>query len=115
MKNIIITLLLVSVSFIANAQKKSETIIIKTKTYCDHCKTCETCGGLMETDLVYIKGIKLVEYNETDMTISEKYNPKNITVSEIRTEISKLGFDADDVPAVASAYEKLDNCCKKKN
>jgi copper chaperone CopZ len=69
----------------------------------------------METDLVYVKGIKLVEYNETDMTISVKYKPKKITIAEIRTEISKLGFDADEVPAVVSAYEKLDNCCKKKN
>ncbi|MBP5983956.1 MAG: hypothetical protein KA734_09545 [Fluviicola sp.] len=115
MKNIIITLILVSGSFIANAQKKTETVVIKTKTYCNHCKVCETCGGLMETDLVYVKGIKLVEYNETDMTISVKYKPKKITIAEIRTEISKLGFDADEVPAVVSAYEKLDNCCKKKN
>ncbi len=96
------------------AQNKKETIVIKTQVYCDHCKVCETCGGKMETDLYYVKGIKLVNYNEADMTISVTYKPKKITPDEIRKEIAKLGFAADNIPADPLAYEKLDGCCKKK-
>lgn len=101
------------VSFNSFAQKL-ETIIIKTKTFCDHCKICESCGGKMETDLYYVKGIKFVNYNENDMTITVKYKPQKTTSDQIRKEISKLGFSADDVPADMAAYEKLDGCCKKK-
>ncbi len=75
---------------------------------------CETCGGKMETDLYYVKGIKFVNYNENDMTITVKYKVKNITPDKIRLEISKLGYSADNVPADMTAYEKLDACCKKK-
>ncbi|MCE3294562.1 MAG: hypothetical protein K0R65_276 [Crocinitomicaceae bacterium] len=97
------------------AQKKMETVVIKTQVFCDHCKVCETCGGKMETDLYYVKGIKLVTYNEEDMTISVKYKTKKISPDEIRREIAKLGFSADNIPADPLAYEKLDGCCKKKN
>lgn len=102
------------ISFNSYSQKKLKTITIKTQTFCDHCKICESCGLKLETDLYYVKGIKSVNYNENDMTITIKYNTKKITPEKIRIEIAKLGFSADDVPADPVAYEKLDDCCKKK-
>jgi mercuric ion binding protein len=99
--------------FSANAQKKIETIEIKTNTFCNHCKVCESCGERMETELPFVKGIKLATYNEDSMTISVVYKTKKITPDAIRQEISQLGFDADNIPADPTAYEKLDNCCKK--
>lgn len=92
---------------------KKAKVVIKTNTYCDHCKKCESCAGKMESQLPYVKGIKHVEYNEEEMTISVVYNDSKITVEQIRKEISKLGYDADDVPADPQAYQKLDGCCKK--
>ena len=102
------------VSLNSFSQNKIETIVVKTQTFCDHCKACESCAGKMETDLYYVKGIKLVEYNENDMTITVKYKTKKTSPEKIRIAISKLGFSADNVPADVSAYEKLDACCKKK-
>lgn len=93
------------------AQKK-ETIVIKTPNTCNHCKICETCGGKLETELYYVKGIKLVEYNEEAQTTTIVYRPKTISPDEIRKEITKLGFDADSVPADPAGYEKRDACCK---
>ncbi len=95
------------------AQNKKEKIIIKTKTDCNHCKVCETCGGKLETDLYYVRGIKVVTYNETDQTIEIVYKTKLITPDRIRQEIAKLGFDADAIPADPIGYEKRDTCCKK--
>lgn len=92
---------------------KKSTVTIKTNTYCDHCKKCETCAGKMESELTYVKGIKYAEYNEADMTISVTYNNSKISIDDIRKEISLLGFDADDVTADPKGYESLDNCCKK--
>lgn len=114
MKNIILITFLCLACNVSFAQSKKETIIIKTTTYCDHCKVCESCGGKMETDLYYVKGIKVVEYNETDMTITVTYLTKKTNPDKIRQAISKLGFSADNIPADPVAYEQLDGCCKKK-
>lgn len=114
LKKILVTLLFLLGLSPAFAQNKIETLVVKTQTFCDHCKICETCGLKMETDLYYVKGIKLVSYNEEDMTITVKYKTKKTNPDKIRTAISKLGFSADNVPADQLAYEKLDDCCKKK-
>lgn len=94
------------------AQNKKETIVIKTPNTCNHCKVCETCGGLLETDLYYVRGIKRVTYNEEDMTTTIVYLTKKITPEQIRQAISKLGFPADDLPADPAGYAKRDECCK---
>jgi hypothetical protein len=48
------------------------------------------------------------------MTITVTYNPKKTSSEEIRKSISLYGFDADSVKADPVAYNKLDECCKKK-
>jgi hypothetical protein len=35
-------------------------------------------------------------------------------LKDIQIAISKLGYDADSIPADPKAYEKLNACCKKK-
>ncbi|MGV3631275.1 MAG: hypothetical protein ACO1O6_08715 [Bacteroidota bacterium] len=108
----IILLAFICLSNLMFAQAKKQTIIVKTPNKCDHCKVCETCGGKLETDLYYVKGIKLVEYNEQDMTTKVVYKTKKITPEQIRKEIAKLGFDADGLPADPDGYAKRDGCCK---
>jgi pantoate kinase len=53
------------------------------------------------------------EVNQEENTITVFYNGKKTDLNTIRTYISKLGFDADDVKADLVAYEQLDDCCKK--
>lgn len=110
---LIFAFLLVASSFFAQDQlPKKATIVIKTPTNCDHCKVCETCAGLLEKDLYYVRGVKIVEYNEEAKTTTVTYKPKQVTPEKIRQEIAKLGFDADEVKADPKAYEKRDGCCK---
>ncbi len=98
----------------ANAQQKTvQTAIIKTAIYCDHCRHCETCGPQIEKKLLKEKGVQMVVIDEKEMTIRVTYNSKKTDVGTIRKAISNLGYDADDVKAVAVAYERLDGCCKK--
>lgn len=111
MKNLLVILALFA-SFTAFSQSgKKETITIVTKNNCNHCKVCETCGQKLETDLYFVRGVKLVTYNEAEMTTTIVYKPKQITPAKIREEIAKLGFDADDVKADPAAYAKRDTCC----
>ena len=104
--------LIVLLSSSAFAQKK-DTVVISTINTCNHCKVCETCGLKLETDLYFVRGIRLVTYNEEAMTTTVVYKPKLITPDKIRQEVANLGFSADNVPADPSAYAKRDNCCKK--
>lgn len=99
---------------IVSAQKspKRQTIIIKTPTSCDHCKLCETCGGKLEAELVFVKGIQLVTYNEKNQTTTVVYWTNRITPEKIRKEISLLGFDADEMKADSNGYKKREACCK---
>lgn len=98
-----------------NAQngKKNEKAIIKTAIYCSHCKECETCGKTFQSELMKIKGIRMYEIDDQNMTITVFYNGQKTNLQTIKTAISKLGYDADEIKADPLAYENLDNCCKK--
>ncbi len=114
-KVIILSILFIAfLSLRSLAVTNSDTIVIKTNIYCDHCKDCGSCGGKIEKDLGFEKGIKLVKLDETAMTITVTYNPKKTSPEKIREKISKYGFDADEVKADPVAYDNLDECCKKK-
>lgn len=115
MKNLvvfIITFLSFLTSF-AQEPKKNQKAVIKTAIYCDHCKECETCGKNFQANMLKIKGLKMYELDEKKMTITVYFNPQKTNLQNIKTNISKLGYDADEIKADASAYEKLDGCCKK--
>ena len=55
----------------------------------------------------------MVTLDEAAMTIKVVYNTKKTDLATIKTAISKLGYDADDIKADTIAYEGLDGCCKK--
>lgn len=105
--------LLISASGLAQKQKTTETVVIKTAIYCNHCKACETCGPKFEKVLLKEKGVQMVTLDEKAMTIKVVYNTKKTSADAIRTAITKLGYDADDMKADPVAYESLDGCCKK--
>jgi len=63
-------------------------------------------------NMLKIKGVKMYTLDEKSMSILVYYNPKKTNLETIRTAISKIGYDADDVKADPAGYEKLDSCCK---
>lgn len=98
---------------VAQNGKKNEKAVIKTTIHCDHCKVCETCGQLFDTEMLKIKGVKMYELDEQNMTITVHYNGQKTNLTAIKTAITKLGYDADEMKADTVAYDKLDGCCKK--
>ena len=97
----------------AQEKRKTETITIKTQINCDHCKQCESCGGRFDREIPFIKGVKDYSFDEKAMTLTLRYNTKQITPEKLREAISNIGFDADDVKANPEAVAKLDYCCRK--
>lgn len=98
----------------AQPKKKNQKVVIQTTIFCDHCKACETCGQKFQTEIKKIKGVKMYELNEKKMQLTVYYNGEKTDSNAIKTAISKMGYDADEIKADATAYEQLDDCCKKK-
>ena len=108
-----LVLIIAALCFTSLAQSKTETAVIQTKIFCDHCLQCESCSGKLEHQLFFNKGIKNITLDDKAMTLTVTYKPDKITLDSIREAISKLGYDADNVKADPTAYSKLDGCCKK--
>lgn len=116
MKNLfksILVVLVMTVSATGSAQQKAvQKAVIKTTITCDHCKACETCGGLLEKKLLKTKGIQMITLNEQKATIEVIFNSKKTDLPAIRKATSDLGYDADEIKANPEGYQKLDGCCK---
>jgi len=89
------------------SQKNYDTLSVKTSAVCVMCKE------RIETALAYEKGVKSATLNVDDKIATIVYNPVKTSPGQLRKVISKIGYDADSIPADQKAYEKLPACCKK--
>lgn len=113
MKHILFLFALLLMGFVQAANHKTfsppttKTITIQTSAVCGMCETT------LSKALYAVKGVKKVSLNLDNKVLNVTYNPNQVTPDAIRTAISKVGYDADTVPADAAAYSKLHACCKK--
>jgi len=87
--------------------KKSETIQIKTSAVCGMCKKT------IETALYKEKGVKSANLDVASKVVTVTYKASVVTPDQLRKVITMVGYDADDMPADAKAYDNLHGCCKK--
>ena len=59
------------------------------------------------------KGVRFVELDMKSKTVKVAYNSKKTSPEQLRTVISKSGYDADTIPADPEAVKRLDPCCTK--
>ena len=88
-------------------QKKIDTISIKTSAVCGMCK------DRIEGCLAFEKGVKSSTLDVETKIATIVYNPAKTSPEQLRKTLSKLGYDADSIPANQAAYNKLPACCKK--
>jgi copper chaperone CopZ len=96
----------------ATAQEKKknyEEVQIQTSA------VCGMCEERIETNIAYEKGVKKVELNNETKIVTIGFDPRKTDADKLRTAISKLGYDADDVLADKEAHDKLPACCQKGN
>ncbi len=105
MINKLILILMMSMPFMAMAGDKEVTF--KSSINCDMCKE------KIEKDLPYTKGVKKVTVNVEKKEIKVVYNDEKTTETKLKTAISKIGYDADDVLANQKAHDRLAKCCQK--
>lgn len=108
MKKIVITLclsLFIAGSLVAQ-EKKTDKAEILTSAICEMCK--ET----IEYELTFTKGIKFVELDVDSKIVTVEFNPKKISIEDIRNSISGVGYNADSVKRDPKAYANLPFCCR---
>ncbi len=106
MKNLLFILTLTFAGIISAQETTTGEVKIQTSAECGSCKT------RLEDVLNYTKGVKFAELNLEDKKVTVGYNPKKISLDEIRKIISETGYDADDLKANPKSVEKLPACCK---
>ena len=87
----------------------TETAKFKTSAVCDMCKT------RLEKSLAYEKGVQTASLDVPSQMLTVTYRTDKTTPAALRTAVQKTGYDADNLPADARAYNRLPDCCKKTN
>lgn len=110
MKNLLsVFAFLLVFSFGANAQKSSTTEVVSFKTSAK----CGMCKKRIERDLGLTKGVEKATLNLDDKTVKIVYNSKKTNPAKLKQNISKIGYDADDVVANQKSHDALPECCQK--
>jgi copper chaperone CopZ len=89
------------------ADKKTETVEIKSSV------VCGMCEERVKKDLAFEKGVKDVAVNLETKVISVTYRTDKTDKEKIKKAITNIGYDADEMMANETAYEKLPAGCKK--
>ncbi len=87
--------------------KDLETVEIQTSAVCGMCKE------KLEHDMAFEKGVKFVELDDETKVLTIKYKKGKNTKENLKKAVTKVGYDADEMPANLKAYNALPACCKK--
>ncbi len=104
---IVLPVVILLLGFTIKVTAQTQEIVIQTTAQCGECKTN------IEKALMAEKGVRYAEVNMKTKTVKVAYNSKKLTPDQIRTVISKTGYDADSIPADPEAVKRLDPCCTK--
>jgi copper chaperone CopZ len=86
---------------------KAGELKIKTSAQCGMCKEA------IEKAMSFEKGVKFANLDVDSKVLTVRYKASKTSPDKIRQAVAKTGYDADEVPAVQAAYDKLPDCCKK--
>ena len=110
MKRIIIlalvSLITLGVSAQKTASKNEQTVTIQTNG------VCQKCADKFKENVPYFKGVKSYTYDQKTAKLTITYDTKKTNPDQLRTQISKLGYNADNVKADPAARAKLPACCR---
>ena len=91
------------------AQKKAgvDTLTIKSSMQCG------MCAENVIHALDKVKGVKDVEVDMEQKTVTVAYKSNKTSPEALRKAISMAGYDADNQKADATAHDNLPKCCQK--
>jgi cation transport ATPase len=86
---------------------KIDTVSIKTSAKCNDCKE------RLEHDMAFEKGVKAVELDNDTKILTIVYKTSKTSEEKLKIAVTKIGYDADDMPADQKAHDRLPACCQK--
>ena len=111
MKNLIVIGFLLIMAAPAWSQVTPRPLRANIKTPQAKCAECKT---RIETQVPKsVDGLVKIYVNISQGLTTVQYYPDRTNIEELKTAISNIGFDADDVAANPDVYNKLPSCCKK--
>lgn len=90
-------------------ESKYDTVQIQTSAICGDCKE------RIEHDMAFEKGVKSVELDSETKIVTIVYRKDKTDKDKLKVAITKIGYDADDLPADQKAHDRLPACCQKDN
>lgn len=109
MQKRLLTILLMTIPFVVAIAQGSGVSEIKIKTSAQ----CGMCKDAIEETLAFERGVKKSNLDLKTKIVTVEYDARRTNPEKIKKAISRIGYDADEVPADKKAYEKLAPCCKK--
>ena len=73
---------------------------------------CSKCEDLFKENVPFFKGVKDYTYDPKTSKMTISYDAKKTNPDLLRQQISKLGYNADNVKADPAARAKLPACCQ---
>lgn len=86
---------------------KTAKLTIKTSAVCKQCK------DRIEKNMAFEKGVRSAVLDLKTNELTVEYRTSKTNPEKLKTAVTKIGYDADEMEADAKAYEKLPACCKK--
>lgn len=94
------------------AQKKAKTSKgIKTESFKAY-GNCGMCERRIEGAVGAMTGLVSADWNVENDMLMVKYDPKKVSLQQIKEKVASVGHDTDDVRAKDEVYDKLHGCCK---
>lgn len=109
MKNLIFGMVLLLVTYSAQAQTKKNK---NAKHDVEVNGNCEMCKKRIENAAYSVKGVKSADYHLDDHMLHLIINEEKCSVLEVEQAIANVGYDTQNVKAKDEVYEKLHSCCQ---
>jgi cation transport ATPase len=86
---------------------KIDTVKIQTSAKCNDCKE------RLEHNISFEKGVKSVELDSDTKVLTIVYKKDKTSEEKLKKAVTKIGYDADEMPADQKAHDRLPACCQK--
>jgi copper chaperone CopZ len=109
MKNILFGMLLLMVTFSAQAQEQKNK---NAKFTTEVNGNCELCKKRIEKAAFSVSGVKSAVWDIDTHQLNLILNEEKTTLLDVKKAVAKVGHDTDDVKATDEEYDNLHGCCK---
>lgn len=92
-----------------NAQTQPNQTEVKFKTSAQ----CDMCKKRIEKVMSMEKGVKSAILDVDSKVLTIVYKTAKTNSANLKTAVSKIGYDADEVVADKKAHDRLPACCQK--